>query len=503
MAKSAIIIGGGISGLATANLLAHDGYTVTIYEQGSQLGGRAGWLEVDGFSFDTGPSWYLMPDVFERYFGLLGRRAADYLDLVRLDPAYRVFPEGGEAVTIHADLARDAATFDAIEPGSGDQLKAHVARAGKIYDMATKHFLYMDRIIPSSFVSPDVLSALPSLPRTANLSRYIEKRFKHPVLRQILQYHSVFLGVSPYRAPSLYALMSHLDFNQGVFYPQGGMYRIIRAFEKVAGELGVKIHLNAPVAHITTNTGRATGVKLADGTAAAADLVISAAELHHTEQNLLQPAERSLPKNYWTKAKPSPSALLMYLGVKGKLPQLTHHNLIFTADWHKNFDDIFEQGTMPSPASMYVSATSVTDPSVAPGGDENLFVLVPLPASDSLPTPAEQAKLAQKYLTQLANAIGEPKLTDRLVVKRFFGPADFAKSFNAWRGNALGLGHTWGQSAWFRPAVKSKRLGNFYTVGANARPGVGLPMCLISAQLVLKDLRGDRTDGPPAPKDAV
>lgn len=494
--KTALVIGGGISGLATANLLARDGWTVTVLEQHSQLGGRAGWSEADGFTFDTGPSWYLMPDVFEHYFSLFGHTTKDYFELERLDPAYRVFPAGQSPVTISGHLDDDAATFEALEFGAGQQLRRHVRRAEKLYSMAIRHFLYIDRFIPRSFFQPDVLAAVLSIPRALGLNRYIERHFHHPVLRQILQYYSVFLGVSPYRAPSLYALMSHLDFQQGVFYPRGGMYEIIKALERLGTELSVTYRLGSEVAKITVAEGRATGVTLAGGTSLTADLVISAADLHHTEQDLLPEHARSLPPSFWEKAEPSPSALLMYLGVKGRLPQLAHHNLIFTNDWRSNFQDIFKRGTWPHPASMYLSAPSVTDPTVAPAGHENLFVLVPLPAGAASLTAAEQATAADAYLEQLAAAIGVPDLKQRIVTKRLFGPADFTATFHAWKGSALGLGHTWSQTAWFRPAVKSKRLSNFFTVGGNVRPGIGLPMCLISAQLVIKALNRDRSDGP-------
>jgi phytoene desaturase len=502
MKRTAIIIGGGISGLATANLLARDGYRVTLLEQSAQLGGRAGFMQMQGFSFDTGPSWYLMPDIFEHYFSLFGRHIKDYLTLTRLQPAYRIFPQNAPTLTISGHLDQDAATFEQLESGAGEALRRHVARATKLYEVARRRFLYIDRLVASSFIQPDVLGALGAAPKTPYLNTYIERHFKHPVLRQALQYYSVFLGVSPYRAPSLYALMSHLDFQQGVFYPQGGIYEVIRALEKLGQELGVTHRLNTPVAHINSRGARATGVTLADGTALAADLVVSAADLHHTEQSLLDPAARSLPPTFWQKAQPSPSAILMYLGVKDRLPQLAHHNLFFTTDWQQNFGDIFQRRVLPHPASMYVCAPSVTDATVAPAGHENLFVLVPVPATPTPLTSEQQATAAQAYLEQLAHAIGVPDLQDRLVVNQTFGPADFAKQFNAWQGSGLGLGHTWGQSAWFRPGVKSKRLHNFYTVGGNVRPGIGLPMCLISAQLVIKDLHHDRTDGPLAPRSA-
>jgi phytoene desaturase len=493
---TAVVIGGGISGLAAANLLARDGWQVTVLEQGSTLGGRAGQLIQDGFTFDTGPSWYLMPDVFEHYFGLFDRRVDEFFTLTRLDPAYRVFTPQASPVTIHADLAQDAATFEALEPGAGRKLNNHVARATKLYHVSKRHFLYIDRLRPQSFVSPDVLGALSAMPKTASLNSYVEHHFKHPVLRQILQYYSVFLGVSPYKAPSIYALMSHLDFNQGVFYPSGGIYSVIQALISLGRELGVDYQLSTQVTQILTTSGRATGVKLANGKTIAASIVISSADLHHTEQNLLTPSARSLPDSFWEKAEPSPSALLLYLGVKGRLPQLAHHNLIFTEDWHQNFSDIFEHDTWPHPASMYVSAPSVTDSSVAPPDHENLFVLIPLPASKILPTPAEQTAAADRYIEQLARAIGAPDLKQRLVVRKEFGPAEFSNRFHAWRANALGLGHTWGQSAWWRPGVASSKVAGLYSVGGNVRPGIGLPMCLISAQLVIKNLHADSSDGP-------
>lgn len=493
--RTAVVIGGGISGLATANLLAHDGWEVTLLERNSTLGGRAGWLEIDGFSFDTGPSWYLMAEVFEHYFALLGRRVEDYYTIRRLDPAYRVFSESVPPMTIHSDLDRDARTFDELEPGAGEELKRYIKRAEASYKLALENFLYTNFDSPKALASTDIIRNIGALPRTTSLNKFVSSKFKHPVLRQILQYHSVFLGASPFRAPSLYSLMAYLDFMQGVFYPEGGMYQIILALEKIGRELGVTYRTRTEVRQIMTKAGVATGVVLTDGRIIEADLVVSAADLHHTEQALLPKAERSYSDTFWRRAKPSPSALLMYLGVEGRVPELAHHNLIFTSDLRRNFSDVFDDGVWPEPASMYVSAPSRTDSTVAPKGDENLFILIPVPAGVEI-SEADQIAAAEAYLAQLEVAIGVPDLRRRIKVKRLFGPADFASEYNSWQGNALGLGHTWGQSAIFRPQIKSKRLDNLYYVGANTRPGVGLPMCLISAELVSKSLRGDRSAGP-------
>lgn len=496
MKRTAIVIGGGISGLATANLLAKDGWSVDVYEQNEQLGGRAGWLEIDGFKFDTGPSWYLMPEVFDHYFALLGRRLSDYIKLERLSPAYQVFSGHQAPVQIFGDLNRDATTFESLEPGAGTSLRRYVAKADTTYHMAMKHFLYSNFSSAGSLFAPDVWRSLGALPRRPYLNQHVSKHFHQPLLQQIMQYHSVFLGLSPYRAPSLYSLMCYLDFQGGVFYPQGGMYEIIRALEKVGLELGVRHHTSTPVRSITSENGRATGIVLANGSQVAAELVVASGDLHHTETALLAPSDRTYSENYWQRAESGPSALLMYLGVKGRLPQLAHHNLLFAGDWRETFGDIFERSSWPKTASMYLCAPSRTDSQVAPDGDENLFVLVPGPALKDSGASQDLDALAATYLAQIAQTIGVPDLEDRIVVKQLFGPADFASNFGAWRGSALGLGHTWSQTAIFRPGVKSRRLKGLYYVGTNVRPGIGLPMCLISAQLVMKSLAGDRSAGP-------
>jgi len=482
-ARRAIVIGGGISGLATANLLAHDGWQVTVLEQRHQLGGRAGLLKAEGFTFDTGPSWYLMTEVFDRYYSLLGYKTGDLLDLVRLDPAYRVFSPERAPITIQSDVEAAAATFESLESDAGQKLRKYLQRAEAMYDLALNQFLYTNFEKPASLINPGLLKHLSLIPRSRSLHVYVAKQFKHPVLRQILEYPGVFLGVSPYKAPALYSLMSHLDIKQGVYYPRGGMYEIIKSMEKIGTDLGVSYRLNTEVTGIDVDDSRAKSISLVSGDTLQADLVISAADLFHTEHSLLQPQQRTYSEAFWKKAQPGPSALLLYLGIKGRLPQLVHHNLIFTSDWRSNFADVFGGSKWPYPASMYVSAPSRTDPSVAPTGQENLFVLVPLPAAVTH-NEAEQTRHIEQYLDQLAVAINAPDLRSRIIVQKSFGPSEFAEQLNAWQGGALGLGHTWMQSAMFRPGIRSKKVSNLFYVGTNVRPGVGLPMCLISSELV-------------------
>lgn len=503
----AAIVGGGIAGLATAALLGADGWSVTVFEGRDELGGRAGSWEQDGFRFDTGPSWYLMPEVFEHFFQLLGTTAAAELDLVRLDPAYRVYTEG-DAAAIDIVSGRDAATalFESIEPGAGRQLDAYLDSAGDAYDLSVNRFLYDPYETTASLFDPELLKRLPQLAPllTRSLSKHIEQRFSDRRLQQILGYPAVFLGGSPFGVPSLYHLMSHLDLDDGVLYPVGGFTSVIRAIERLARTHGAVIETNARVIAIETEDAAATGIRLSDGSVHRADLVVSAADLHHTETTLLPESLRSYPESWWSRRTPSPGALLLMLGVRGELPQLAHHTLLFTRDWRANFERIFGRETgIPDPASMYVCRPSASDPAVAPAGAENLFVLVPVPADPSLGRGGVGGsgderieRAADAVIEQIATWCGIPDLAERIVVRRTVTPGDFEADLNAWRGNSLGLAHTLGQSAIFRPRNASKRVDGLYYAGASTLPGIGLPMCLISAELVLKRLRGDRSTGP-------
>lgn len=491
--NSAGIIGGGIGGIATATLLAKAGLHVEVFEKQPSLGGRAGLLEADGFRFDTGPSWFLMPEIFEHYFELVGTSLDKELELERLSPGYKVFFENAEPITVQGDLDKDAATFEAIEPGAGDRLRTYVGRAEQAYTAATKSFLYTNFDSPRSLLNRTSLTAGPRMLRMAltDIDSYVSNLFKDRRLKQILEYPMVFLGSSPYEAPALYQLMSFLDFKQGVYYPQGGMYRLIERMHALAEQSGVVFHTGTDVTAIVTQDGHATGIRLADGAVRGFDVIVSNADLHHTETQLLPEEARSYPQQYWDKRQPGPSALLMYLGVKGKLPELEHHNLLFTDDWKTNFGSIFDDKRWPEPASIYLCKPSASDKTVAPDGHENLFILVPMQADETV-TQTDLEVHADRYLAQIEAMTGINDLRQRIVYRSFRGPSDFADRYNAWHGTALGLSHRLTQSAFLRPGNKSKRLDNLYYAGGNTVPGIGLPMCLISAELVYKRLAGDK-----------
>ena len=524
---SAVIIGGGISGLATAALLARYGHEVDLVEAREELGGRAGSWERDGFRFDTGPSWYLMPEVFDHFLRLLGTSAEEELDLRPLDPAYRVLCEGyEEPLDLRASAARNADLFERIEPGAGLGLARYLDSAASTYDMALERFLYTSYTSPRALLDRAVLARAPQLLRllAEPLDRFVARRFQDPRLRQVLGYPAVFLGSSPDRTPSMYHLMSALDLTGGVQYPQGGFTELVAVIARLAVRHGARLHTGTRATRVLTEDhrgGRQRGAHLGGGPgrrAAArgveirtaegevrelrADVVVATADLHHVETELLPRRLQTYPASWWRRRTPGPGAVLVLLGVRGALPQLAHHTLLFTRDWDENFGALRER-RVPSPASSYVCRPSATDPSVAPPGHENLFVLVPVPADASLGRggvdgsgdPAIE-EIAEEAIARLAAEAGIPDLAERIVVRRTIGPGEFAEDLGAWSGSMLGPAHTLRQSAFFRARNASRRVEGLLYAGSSTLPGIGLPMCLISAELVAKRMRGDRSSSP-------
>lgn len=506
-----IIIGGGIAGLASAALLARDGHTVTVLEGRPNLGGRAGNWEHDGFRFDTGPSWYLMPEVFDHFYRLLGTSAEEQLSLITLDPGYRVYFEGvEEPVDISAERDDNVALFEEIEPGAGARLEKYLESAKATYELAKLRFLYTSFADMRPLFRADVLTKAGTFIKLLlePLSSLVARKFKDRRLRQVLGYPAVFLGSSPYLTPSMYHLMSHLDLADGVLYPMGGFTRVIESIADLARAEGVTIITAASVKRIVVEGGAATGVEYVDAQQQVqfmdADLIVSAADLHHTETQLLGPAERTYPQEYWDTRLAGPSALLLYLGVEGEVPELEHHTLLFTREWEKGFEAIFgKTPTVPDPASIYVCKPSGVDPAVAPEGYTNLFVLVPIPADPTIGRgdidgdgDTRVEVLADRVIEQIASWTGIPNLAERITVRRTVGPGNFADDLNTWRGTALGPAHTLKQSAFFRAGNVSKKVDGLYYVGGSTIPGIGLPMCLISAEVLVKRLRGDTSTEP-------
>jgi phytoene desaturase len=513
-APHTVVIGGGIAGLASAALLARNGHVVTLLEAQDELGGRAGSWNVDGFRFETGPSWYLMPEVFDHFFRLFGTSTAEQFALTRLDPGYRVYFEGErEPVDIAADRADNIRLFERLEPGAGAALERYLASAKDTYEMALKRFLYTSFASFRPLLVPDVLLRLGRLARLLlqPLDTFAAGYVKDPRLRQILGYPAVFLGSSPDRTPSMYHLMSHLDLADGVLYPQGGFTRLIDSIAGIAVAEGVRVITGARVTRIRTTEGTRSAVagvsyRTNDGTTVEvdADQVVSAADLHHTETELVAAGKQSYPERWWRKRVSGPGAVLVMVGIRGDLPQLEHHTLFFTRDWGENFDSIFgKKPRVASPASLYVCQPSVTDSGVAPDGFSNLFLLVPIPADPGLGRggidgtgSAAIEKIADDAIAQLADWAGIADLAERIVVRRTVGPADFAEDLNSWHGGALGPAHTLRQSAFLRGSNVSSKIDGLFYAGGTTIPGIGLPMCLISAEILLKRICHDTSTGP-------
>ncbi|MFK3678409.1 phytoene desaturase family protein [Microbacterium sp. NPDC090218] len=513
-----VVIGAGVAGLATAGLLAREGHEVVVLEKNDRVGGRAGSIERDGFRFDSGPSWYLMPEIFDHFFAMMGTSTQEQLDLARLDPAYRIFrsPASAAAASVTVPAGHDAviALFESLEPGSGPALDAYLDSARNAASMAEKYFLYNPFTRMRSLTAPEVLRALPRLFTLlgTRLQSFAARRFRHPVVRQILGYPAVFLGTDPRSAPAMYHLMSALDLDQGVSYPRGGFWRVIERIEALARDAGARIVTGADVTGIRTQDGpdgtSATGVGWVDESGIShtehADIVVSAADLHHTETALLPPSLQTYPESWWSRRTSGPGGVLVMLGVRGSLPELPHHSLFFTDDWDANFDAIFGPSpSVPTPASTYVCRPSATDPDVAPEGHENLFILIPVPADvglghggpDGSGSP-EVERAADAAIDQISLWAGVPDLRERIVVRETRGPADFRDDYRSWRGGMLGPAHILSQSAMFRAQNASQRVRGLFYAGATTAPGVGVPMCLISAELVLKRIRGDHSPGP-------
>lgn len=518
----AVVIGAGVAGLATAALLARDGHDITVLERNDTIGGRVGSWEAQGFRFDTGPSWWLMPECYEHFFALLGTRLEDHLELVDLDPAYRVFGERYEGpLDVRTGRAAVIDLFESVEPGAGRAIAEYLDSSREAYDLAIGSFLY------TTFSRVPLRTLIRVLPHAGRLARLLLESLHDRVartvtdtrLRQILGYPAVFLAATPRTAPSLYHLMSAMDLEDGVRYPQGGYARFVEVLGELARAQGAQLRTGVEVTQIRTapigRTGRrarATGVvaRTTDGAELRldADIVVSCADLHHTETVLVEEGLRTYPERHWRHVSSGPGAVLALLGVEGELPELTHHNLFFTEDWDANFAQVFgSEPVAPEPASSYVCMPSATDPQVAPAGDENLFVLIPVSPDapdgrsvgaggvDGAGDPAvEQA--VDRAIAQIADRAGIPDLAQRITVRRTIGPADFARQYHAWRGNALGPAHTLRQSAFLRGTTRSRHIRGLLYAGATTAPGVGVPMCLISAENVLKRVRGDTSDTP-------
>jgi phytoene desaturase len=478
--RKAVVIGAGVGGLAASALLARAGLEVTLLEKNDAVGGRARLWEQGGFRFDMGPSWYLMPEVFENFFSQFGRRREQYYKLQELSPYYRVFFRPQEWVDVTADRRQVLDLFESFEPGGARRLQAYLERAKYKYDVAMKEFLYRDYASVFDFISARMLIEGTRLNVFGRLDRSVRRYFKDRRARQILEYAMVFLGTSPQAAPALYSIMSHVDLNLGVHYPIGGLSAVSAGIGRLAEEQGVRIVLNAEARSIEVAGRGAKRVSTAEESYEA-DVVLVNADYAHSETGLLDPQFQTLPASYWKRRVVAPSMFILYLGLDKRLGNLVHHNLYFAEDWTQHFDTIFKVPSWPQDPCFYVSCITKTDPKMAPKGQENVFVLVPV-APGLEDSESFRQRYADQVLEHIEQVTGEP-IRQHIKVKRIFSHRDFTAEYNAFQGTALGLAHTLNQTAFFRPAFRSKRVENLYYAGQYTHPGVGVPMVLIAAQV--------------------
>jgi phytoene desaturase len=487
MKKTIQIIGSGFSSLSAACYLAQAGHQVSIYEKNSSVGGRARQLKKDGFTFDIGPSWYWMPDVFDRFFSDFGKKTSDYYQIEKLDPAYKIFFED-EIITIGDSMIKICAEFERIEKGSGIKLDKFIKRAQDNYGIAVNKILYnAPGISPLELVSKDTVIRLDQFFKT--ISHEVRKNFSNPKLISTLEFPSLFLGAKPSKTPSFFSFMNFADFGLGTWHPKGGMYEVIKGMETLAIELGVSIHTNQAVEKIVVKNNVVTGL-VTNNVFKKSDIVLSGADYHHSE-TLLDIEYRQHSEAYWDKKVFAPSSLLFYIGIDKKLKNAEHHNLFFDADFEKHAEEIYDEPKWPSHPLFYANVPSKTDPSMAPKGCDALFILMPI-----APNIEDTTELRDYYLEKIIKKKKKKtkqSIQNNIIFKESFCVNDFKSEYNSYKGNAYGMAMTLLQTAFLRPKLKSTKVDHLYFTGQLTVPGPGVPPSLISgkltSELIMKRLK--------------
>ncbi|MGB0402670.1 MAG: phytoene desaturase family protein [Salibacteraceae bacterium] len=479
--KEISVIGSGFASLSVATTLADMGNSVTVFEKNSTPGGRARQFVEQGFTFDMGPSWYWMPDVFENYFNRFGKSTSDYYELIRLDPSYRIHYGLDDSMDIPASLEELYGLFESIEKGSSEKLKAFLNDASIKYNVGMGDMVQKPGDSILEFANWTVLKNSLKLDLLKSIEVEIESKFKHPKLQQLLKFPVLFLGAKPSKTPALYSLMNHADLSLGTWYPLGGMHKIVEGMYELALEKGVKFEFDTPINSIIIENNKASGVVSGSKTFKS-EIVVAGADYEHVETNLLPPNKRQYSTKYWNSRTLAPSSLIFYLGVNKKLKNLLHHNLFFDKEFEKHAEEIYDIPKWPTDPLFYVCAPSVTDSTVAPDGSENLFILIPL-APGIEDTSERREQLFKKVMERLEK-LTHNSINENIVYNRSYCINDFIEDYNSFKGNAYGLANTLKQTAFLKPKLKSKKVNQLYYTGQLTVPGPGVPPSLISGQIV-------------------
>lgn len=477
MGKKVTIIGSGFSSLSSACYLAKAGFDVSIYEKNATAGGRARQLKREGFTFDMGPSWYWMPDIFDKFFADFDKKTSDYYELDKLSPAYKIF-FSDDVITIGDSLDKISAEFERIEAGSSKHLKKFISQAQENYSIAIDKVVLRPGLSPFELVTKETILKVDQFFKT--ISSEVRKKFKNPKLISTLEFPVLFLGAKPSKTPSFYNFMNFADFGLGTWHPKGGMYEVIKAMLNLSKELGVQIHTDSSIEKINVTDGKTVGVEI-NGQLIVSDIVLSGADYHHSE-SLLDKKYRQYSESYWSKKTFAPSSLLFYIGFNKKLKNIEHHNLFFDTDFEKHAEEIYDVPKWPTDPLFYANFPSVTDISMSPEGCETAFFLVPI-APDLEDTP----ELRQQYFDLIMARFQkrtDQQVEENILFKESFCVGDFIEEYNSYKGNAYGMANTLSQTAFLRPKLKSKKVKNLFFTGQLTVPGPGVPPALISGKLV-------------------
>ncbi|MBU2526896.1 MAG: phytoene desaturase [Bacteroidetes bacterium] len=472
------ILGSGFSSLSAAAYLAKSGYKVVLLEKNNSYGGRARRLQRDGFSFDMGPTWYWMPDIFDRFFADFDKKTTDYYDLHKLNPAYEVYFDVQDSVVISDSIEKIKAVFESLETGAAEKLDDFMQMAHDNYEIAIKDLVYRPGVSPLELVTPETIKKLGQF--TSTISKEVRKRFKNRRLIQILEFPVLFLGAKPSDTPAFYSFMNQADFGLGTFHPQKGMFSVVEAMVNLCKSLGVEMHKNAEVREILTEGNKVSGV-LVNNNVFHTDILLSGADYHHTE-SLLPPSFRMYSEQYWNKKTFAPSSLLFYVGFDKKIENVSHHTLFFDVDFDTHAQDIYDHPKWPENPLFYASFPSKTDGFFAPVGCEAATFLIPL--APGLEDNAEMRNVFFNKIMHRLELLTKQSLRQNIIFKESFCVNDFVEQYHSYKGNAYGMANTLFQTAFLRPKLKSKTLKNMYFTGQLTVPGPGVPPALISGKLV-------------------